>query len=136
MADGGKGQAITINQPPKAVRVNVIVTGKQKKNGLFRIVVAPKNPPFVGNQSFCDGRELEWVIVGGLEVGQFLRISDVSFACFPNVPVDIHYPNNGALSGTPDATTTPGTYWTYVVELFDAEGKPIASSDPGAIIHP
>ena len=135
MTEGGRGQAITISQPPTAVRVNIIVTGKKKPDGLFRIVVAPNNPPFVGNQSFCDGREFEWIAVGGLEEGQFLRITDVSFACFPNVPVDIHYPNNGALSGPPDPSTTPGTYWTYLVELFD-DGILIASSDPGGIIHP
>ncbi len=136
MTDGNKGRAITIDQPPQTRRVNIIVTGKKKAEGIFRIVVAPKNPPIIGKKPFCDGQELEWVVVDDLEPDQMLRIRDETFACFSNVPVDIHYPNNGALSGPPDDDTTPGTYWTYVVELFDGEGNLIASSDPGAIIHP
>jgi len=125
----------------KKAHVNIIVLGKKKDDNTYWIKVAP---PWVGicPGLNCDGVEFHWKLVGpGLEGDETLLIRDADPAnhCFPNVPVTISPPNNAAESGLPlsHCVIAGGHTWEYVVELYKAgTTDPIASTDPGAIIHP
>jgi hypothetical protein len=123
-------------------QVKIIVLGKTKSDGSHVIKVS-KNWPEICPDFPCDGEEVEWWIGGGgLDADETLVISDADLSdpCFPNVPVTISPPNNVALSGSPLLRCLEqGTdhTWRYVVEVYKAgTADPVASTDPGAIIHP
>lgn len=123
-------------------QVKIIVLGKQKPDGTHVIKVS-KNCPEICPGFLCDGEEVEWWIGGGgLDADETLviRDADPSDPCFPNIPVTISPPNNVAPSGSPLSPCVvegQNHYWQYVVEVYKAgTADPVASTDPGAIIHP
>lgn len=126
----------------KKAQVKIIVLGKKKPDGAYMIKVS-QNWPEICPYFYCDGEEVEWWIGGGgLDADETLviRDADPSNHCFPNIPVTISHPNNVAYSGLPlPPCVIEGEdhKWRYVVEVFkEGTADPVASTDPGAIIHP
>lgn len=130
-------RATPIQVEPRPARVRVHIQRHRQK------IFATPNYPAICPKPFCEGDQLEWEIVGGLEPGETLviRDADVSNRCFPDtIPVMIEPPFDGAVSGEPDESCEQNPYghlWPYVLELYmEGNPDPIADSDPGAIIHP
>ena len=126
----------------KKAQVKIIVLGKKKPDGTHMIKVS-HNWPEICPHFYCDGEEVEWWIGGGgLDADETLviRDADPSNRCFPNIPVTISDPNNAAPSGPPlSPCVIAGSdhTWRYIVEVFkQGTVDPVASTDPGAIIHP
>lgn len=132
------GEAVNL---AKKADVIIAVLG-QKKDADTQVILVKDRWVEICPQYNCDGDEIRWRIVGRpLEADETMVIRDADPAnhCFPNVPVTISFPNNVALSGLPlsNCVTGPDHQWRYVVELYKAGiQNPIASTDPGAIIHP
>ncbi len=137
------GDADEVTEFPVLVAISLLQETKEGSEAVRAISVRPQYPVICGGDFKCEGTEIMWLIGGRVPEGHTLviRNADEANKCFDQtkIPVTISGRQNSASSGTALPACEKklqGHFWQYVVELYkDGEEKPVASSDPGGIIH-
>ena len=141
-----------IASPSYGTSVDVEIKLKDNVSGTCDIELKDKR--FKGvcksgpNDKKCDGDEFSWVV----KAGPCSNLSNWTLvissapnhpACFVQSPIGIvavfSDSDLGPKSTGPPVSCTNdkyGTYWPYVIWLYDASGALVDSNDPGGIIFP